>query len=254
MVSYRKVAEIMWTATEIQAQFFCAPFRVHLAQKEYVKPRELQALKDTWGGEQAVLAQLRKLLQVASALTFAVRSPSFDKAERKKLMEHARDTVGVYAELLGRGGVRTTVHSALHYVQAYEDHGELRECHMPDASTGEAAHQRDKKVNHSNSGRNAAAHFARRFNMDLAIDALAEETPRQVTRFDRRLKKYVMETVKAGSGCSAVLRSLGDVLPGGLSSAPTDARAASIPTAAQRAAQFPGASNLDKRAVGRRVA
>ncbi|CAB1117012.1 unnamed protein product [Ectocarpus sp. CCAP 1310/34] len=116
-------------------------------------------------------------------------------------MEHARDTVGVYAYLLGRGGVRTTVHSALHYVQAIEDHG-----HMPDASTGEAAHQRNKKVNHSNSSRNAAAHYARRFNMDLAIDALAEEIPWDVTRFDRRLKKYVVETVKAGSGCSAVLR------------------------------------------------
>ncbi|CAB1102334.1 unnamed protein product [Ectocarpus sp. CCAP 1310/34] len=144
---------------------------------------------------------------------------------------------GTWWELLGRGGVRTTVHSALHYVQAIEDHG-----HMPDASTGEAAHQRNKKVNHSTSGCNAAAHYVRRLNMDLAIDALAEEIPWDVTRFDRRLKKYVVETVKAGSGCSAVLRSLGHVLPGGLSSAPTDARAASTPTAAQRAAQFPGAA------------
>ncbi|CAB1100697.1 unnamed protein product [Ectocarpus sp. CCAP 1310/34] len=113
---------------------------------------------------------------------------------------------------------------------------------MPDASTGEAAHQGNKKVNHSNSGRNAAAHYARRFNMDLAIDALDEEIPWEVTRFDRRLKKYIVETVMAGSGCSAVLRSLGDDLPRGLSCAPTDARAAGTPTAAQRAAKFPGAA------------
>jgi len=40
-----------------------------------------------------VLTQLRKLLQVASALTFAVRARSFNKAERAKLQKHARDTV-----------------------------------------------------------------------------------------------------------------------------------------------------------------
>jgi len=33
--------------------------------------------------------------------------------------------VGVYAEILGRGGVRSTVHSALHYAHTIEDHGEL---------------------------------------------------------------------------------------------------------------------------------
>lgn len=66
---------------------FCPP------QERYAKARELAALIDTWGGEQAVLTQLRKLLQVASALTFAVRARSFNKAERASLQKHARDTV-----------------------------------------------------------------------------------------------------------------------------------------------------------------
>lgn len=62
-------------------------------QGRYIKSRELSALRDTWGGEQAVVVQLRKLLQVSSALTFAVRSPSFNRAERVKLAKHARDTM-----------------------------------------------------------------------------------------------------------------------------------------------------------------
>lgn len=72
--------------------------RYFLLQERHVKARELSALIDTWGGEQAVLLQLRKLLQVASALTFAVRAPSFNKEERKKLAKHARDTVSCQCE------------------------------------------------------------------------------------------------------------------------------------------------------------
>lgn len=48
---------------------------------------------------------------------------------------------------------------------------------MPDAITGEAAHQMNRKVNKSSSGGIAAAHYVRCFNMDLATDALAEEVP-----------------------------------------------------------------------------
>lgn len=114
---------------------------------------------------------------------------------------------------------------------------------MPDASTGESAHQGRKKVNASNANRNAAAHYARRFNMDMAIDALAEGVPWEVTRFDRGTKDYVVQTVSPGAGCTAVLRMLGGVLPGGLSSGPTDSRAASTPTAAETRGQFPGAAS-----------
>lgn len=52
---------------------------------------------------------------------------------------------------------------------------------MPDASTGEAAHQMNKKVNKSNSGRNPAQHYVRRFNMDFAMSALVDRTPWKVT-------------------------------------------------------------------------
>ena len=114
---------------------------------------------------------------------------------------------------------------------------------MPDASTGESAHQARKRVNASSSNRNAALHYARRSNMDLAIVALAEGVPWQLTRFDRGRKHYVVQTVTPGAGCTAVLRMLGDALPGGLSSAPTDSRTASTPTAAESRGQFVGAAN-----------
>lgn len=77
----------------------CLRVCVLLTQGRYLKARELSALRDTWGGEQAVVEQLRKLLQVASALTFAVRSPSFNMAERVKLAKHARDMVSAPFEL-----------------------------------------------------------------------------------------------------------------------------------------------------------
>lgn len=38
-----------------------------------------------------------------------------------------KQQVGVYTELLGRGGVRTVVHSCLHYKDAIEDHGKRME-------------------------------------------------------------------------------------------------------------------------------
>lgn len=79
--------------------------------------------------------------------------------------------------------------------------------------------------------------------MDLAIVALAEGVPWQLTRYHRGDRRYVVETVTAGAGCTAVLRMLGDALPGGLSSAPTDSRAASTPTAAESRGQFAGAAN-----------
>lgn len=113
---------------------------------------------------------------------------------------------------------------------------------MPDASTGEGAHQRSKRVNKSNCGRQAAAHYVRRFNMDLAVRALKEGIPWKLTRFDRRLKQHVVETARPGPGCSAVLQSLSDVLPGGLSSAPLDPSEATPSTAGQRNGQFPGAA------------
>lgn len=66
--------------------------------------------------------------------------------------------------------------------------------------------------------------------MDLALVALAEGVSWQLTRYDRGLRHYVVEIVRPGPGYTAILRSLGEVLPGGLSSSPTDSRAASTPT------------------------
>lgn len=100
----------------------------------------------------------------------------------------------------------------------------------------------NKKVNKSNCGRQAAAHYARRFKMDLAETALSEGIPWKLARFDRSLKQHVVETVRPGPRCSAVLQSLSDVLPGGLSSAPVDPREAALSTDGQRNGQFPGAA------------
>eukprot|EP00903_Cladosiphon_okamuranus_P020052 g18418.t1 len=67
---------------------------------------------------------------------------------------------------------------------------------MPDASVGEAAHQMNKKVNKSSSGRNAAAHYIRRVNMDQAIVALAEGNPWNTTReMEPRSRKLVEHPV-----------------------------------------------------------
>lgn len=100
----------------------------------------------------------------------------------------------------------------------------------------------NKRVNKSCDNRQAAAHYARRFNMDLALTALSEGIHWQLTRFDRSLKQHVVETVRPGPGCKEVLQSLTDALPGGLSSAPVDPRAATLSTDGQRNGQFPGAA------------
>lgn len=75
-----------------------------------------------------------------------------------------------------------------------------------------------QKVDYSNSGRNAAAQYhVRRFNTDPAVDAIAEEVPWKVTRYDRTTKGYAVPTARFGHGYTVVSRSSHDTLPGRLS-------------------------------------
>lgn len=75
------------------------------------------------------------------------------------------------------------------------------------------------------------------------MSTMAEGVGWKATRFDRRWKQHVVEFVQPGPACSTVLRFLSAVLPGGLSSAPADTRAASTPTPAQRGGKFAGAAS-----------
>lgn len=58
-----------------------------------MKARELKLLLDEWATMETVLTQLRKLMQVASALSFAVRGSSFNDKEVEGVHLRARDVV-----------------------------------------------------------------------------------------------------------------------------------------------------------------
>lgn len=62
-------------------------------QITYVKRTDLQHLLSEWGDTGAVLSVLRKLVQVSSRMTFAVRAPSFNDEELTDLLLTARDVV-----------------------------------------------------------------------------------------------------------------------------------------------------------------
>ena len=86
-----------------------------------------------------------------------------------------------------------------------------------DASIGEHGHQRHKRANVSGSGRDPAAHHARRVNTLFSLRRLM--TPGvswMATRYDRSARTRIRSEEKAGPGCSRVLRSLDGYLRGGL--------------------------------------
>ena len=92
-----------------------------------------------------------------------------------------------------------------------------------DASIGEHGHQRHKRSNVSGSGRDPAAHHARRVNTLFALRRLmAPGESWLATGFDRSKKETRTTEEKAGEGCSRVLRALDGFLRGGIE-CPTDA-------------------------------
>ena len=116
-----------------------------------------------------------------------------------------------------------------------------------DASIGEQGHQRHKRSNESGSGRDPAAHHARRVNTLLALRRLtnADESWKAI-RHDYSAKKTVTRDVHAGAGCTRVLNSLDGALRGGLDS-PRDPDEGARPTTAMARGTFHGSAQWNAR-------
>lgn len=114
---------------------------------------------------------------------------------------------------------------------------------MPNASSGEFAHQKHKKANISSSGRDVCAHYMRRMNTVCAWLALADGVPYSVMKFNRSKGIREEVVVRPGADCVRVLHLLKRDLPGGLEPEPRDILAASEPTPAVAAGSFRGSAD-----------
>lgn len=112
---------------------------------------------------------------------------------------------------------------------------------VPNASTGEFAHQQHKRANKSASGRDTAAHYARRANTEYAFNALADGIPYTVTKYLKDKKHHATVTVQPGPGCTRVLQALRRDTAGGSVAAP-DIEAEGTPTPAVMAGKYQGAA------------
>lgn len=112
---------------------------------------------------------------------------------------------------------------------------------VPNASTGEFAHQQHKRANKSSSNRNAPAHYARHANTAYAFDALADGIPYRVKKYNKSTKKHGTVTVKAGSGCSRLLQALRRDTSGDVVGVP-DIREHGTPAPGVLTGKFPGAA------------
>lgn len=114
-----------------------------------------------------------------------------------------------------------------------------------DASIGEARHQRHKRANKYGSGRDPAAHHARRENTALAIGRMARGQSWVAGGFD-----YVGRTgftprpQTAGVGCIRVLNCMTDCLRGDIVS-PTDPDEGAGPSRAMAVGTYAGAAMWD---------
>lgn len=111
---------------------------------------------------------------------------------------------------------------------------------MPNASSGEFAHQKHKRANKSSSGRDVCAHYMRYMNTMCAWQALGDGVPYSVMWYNRSQKVREEISVRPGPGCVRVVNLLKRDLPGGLWAEPRDALAASEPTPANLADSFQG--------------
>ncbi|CAN0172214.1 unnamed protein product, partial [Scytosiphon promiscuus] len=113
-----------WTLQSIMLLVFRIILQDVPAMKRNMKARALKDLVAEWGTHEKVLEALRKLIQMTSHLSFAVRAPSYTDQELQQLELLARDVVGVFSGVLGRTGSRPTLHSILHTAEAIRLHGE----------------------------------------------------------------------------------------------------------------------------------
>ncbi|CAN0542916.1 unnamed protein product, partial [Ectocarpus sp. 8 AP-2014] len=99
-------------------------------QVKYFKQDVVKTLESDWGNQTGAWEALLKLVQSASALSFAVRAPSHNDEELKQLHKHAQDMVHVAKEVIGKDGVRPSMHNTLHYSGAVKNHGEFVGCSL----------------------------------------------------------------------------------------------------------------------------
>ncbi|CAM9325889.1 unnamed protein product [Ectocarpus sp. 13 AM-2016] len=119
---------------------------------------------------------------------------------------------------------------------------------MPNAPSGEFAHQKHKRENKSSSGKDVPAHFIRHMNTMCAWHALANGLPHSVKKYNRSTKVREEVTVRPGEGCIRVVQQLIRELPGGLPGGledPGDISAASDPTRAMLAGSHQGSARWD---------
>ena len=117
---------------------------------------------------------------------------------------------------------------------------------MPNASSGEFAHQRHKKAT-KNAGGSAGTmiiggHFMRVANTNCAWHALANGIPYSVMRYNRSTKVREEVTVRPGDACIRAVRQLMRDQPGGLAGT-TEISAAAEPSPAMKSGSYRGAAH-----------
>lgn len=113
---------------------------------------------------------------------------------------------------------------------------------VPNASTGEFAHQQHKKSNKSSSGRNVPKHYIVSANTTYGWQGLKDGVRYNVMRYDARTRKRCEVTVRAGLACSRVLRTLEEEELTGKLSASDDVAEAGTPSRARLAGSHKGSA------------
>ncbi|CAB1112487.1 unnamed protein product [Ectocarpus sp. CCAP 1310/34] len=111
---------------------------------------------------------------------------------------------------------------------------------VPDASSGEFAHQQNKSGNKSDCGRNPPKHYVKRANTNAAMLALANGLEYRVRKYNFSKQEHEIVPVAPGAGCIRLMSLLARTL--GHDRVPTDVHATETPTTAQLKGQFPGSA------------
>lgn len=111
---------------------------------------------------------------------------------------------------------------------------------IPDASSGEFAHQLSKGALTTSPNRDMAAHFMRRMNNVSSWKALADGLSYKVMKYNRKSKVREVVTVRPGRGAVRTVQALIRDQPGGLLDGPPDISKTGDPTPAMLAGKFFG--------------
>ncbi|CAN0317615.1 unnamed protein product, partial [Ectocarpus sp. 6 AP-2014] len=111
-----------WLLSSIMLLVFRQVLQSSWSMVKYFKQDLVKTLESNWGNQTGAWEALHKLVQSASALSFAVRAPSHNDEELQQLHKHAQDMVRQDDEVIGKDGVRPSMHSTLHYLEAVKNH------------------------------------------------------------------------------------------------------------------------------------